>query len=115
MTSRFGDAQAAVGVLSTAAAPQIVRVIKPLTDQAVVIELGYNQKYKLDLSGIVNEKITLVHVGEKLIILFDNNSTVTVHPSYDSGRSKAGSSASARTPSWMKKRSAESAPRLSIA
>ena len=30
------------------------------------------------------EKITLVHIGEKLIILFDNQSTVTVEPFFDS-------------------------------
>src|SRR5262249_19171639 len=42
------------------------------------------EQYKLDLSAIADQKITLVHVGEKLIILFDNQSTVEVHPYYDS-------------------------------
>ena len=38
----------------------------------------------MDFSAIANEKITLVHVGEKLIILFDNHSTVTLEPFFDS-------------------------------
>ena len=59
-------------------------MVKPGSDQAVTLELGYDQKVKLDLSGVANEKLTLVHIGEKLIILFDNQSTVTVHPFFDS-------------------------------
>ena len=39
---------------------------------------------KLDLTGVANEKMKFVHVGEKLIIVFDNQSTVTVHPFFDS-------------------------------
>ena len=52
--------------------------------QAVMVNLGYDQKVKVDFSAIANEKITLVHVGEKLIILFDNQSTVTVEPVFKS-------------------------------
>ncbi|MBR0793463.1 hypothetical protein JQ631_30670, partial [Bradyrhizobium manausense] len=48
------------------------------------MNLGYDQKVQVDFSAISNEKITLVHVGEKLIILFDNHSTVTVEPFFDS-------------------------------
>src|SRR5476651_2512017 len=69
------------------ASTQVVRrieVLKPQGDQAVTVQLGYEQHYKLDLSAIANEKITLVHIGEKLIILFDNKSTVTVEPFFDS-------------------------------
>src|SRR5262245_36409177 len=64
--------------------PKIVKVIKPAGGQAVTVELGYDQGAKLDLSGVASEKITLVHIGENLIILFDNNATVTVHPFFDS-------------------------------
>ena len=64
--------------------PKIVKVTKPGSGQAVTVELGYDQSAKLDLSGVANEKITLVHIGENLIILFDNNATVTVHPFFDS-------------------------------
>ncbi|WP_244622338.1 DUF5801 repeats-in-toxin domain-containing protein, partial [Bradyrhizobium ivorense] len=65
---------------------------KPLTDQAVVVNLGYDQKVKVDFTSIANEKITLVHVGEKLIILFDNQSTVTVEPFFDSRADSQGQS-----------------------
>ena len=68
--------------VSNAATPRIFRLSKPLGDQAVVVNLGYDQKAKVDFSAIANEKITLVHVGDKLIILFDNKSTVTVEPFY---------------------------------
>lgn len=69
---------------NNAAPPRIYKLTKPLGDQAVVVNLGYDQKVKVDFSAIANEKITLVHVGEKLIILFDNKSTVTVEPFFDS-------------------------------
>jgi len=52
--------------------------------QSVTLELGYDQSAKLDLTGVANEKMKFVHVGEKLIIVFDNQSTVTVHPFFDS-------------------------------
>jgi len=70
--------------VNNAATPRIFRLSKPLGDQAVVVNLGYDQKAKVDFSAIANEKITLVHVGDKLIILFDNKSTVTVEPFFDS-------------------------------
>src|SRR5262245_38251054 len=63
---------------------KVIKVAKPQGDQAVTVQLGYDGNYKLDLSGIAKEKITLVHIGEKLIILFDNKATVTVEPFFDS-------------------------------
>ena len=69
---------------SNAASPRIFKLTKPLTDQAVIVNLGYDQKVQVDFSAIANEKITLVHIGEKLVILFDNQSTVTVEPFFDS-------------------------------
>jgi T1SS-143 domain-containing protein len=63
---------------------RIVRVSKPESGQAVTLQLSYDQTVKLDLSAISSENITLVHIGEKLIILFDNRSTVTVQPFFDS-------------------------------
>ncbi|QOZ35181.1 S-layer family protein [Bradyrhizobium sp. CCBAU 53421] len=85
MQGSFQVAQATGTGNSTNSAPvRIYKLTKPLTDQAVVINLGYDQKVKVDFSSIANEKITLVHVGEKLIILFDNQSTVTVEPFFDS-------------------------------
>jgi len=78
-------AQADSNGLPAGATPvRTIKLQKPQGDQAVTVQLGYDQAYKLDLSAISNEKITFVHVGEKLIILFDNKSTVTVQPFFDS-------------------------------
>src|SRR6266851_6604850 len=85
MNKQFQVAQASgTGISNSAAPARIFTLTKPLTDQSVVINLGYEQKVQVDFSSIANEKITLVHVGEKLIILFDNQSTVTVEPFFDS-------------------------------
>ena len=72
---------------SYAGACKIIKLAKPGDNQAQTVYLGYEQKYKLDLSGIANEKITFVHVGERLIILFDNQSTLTIDPFFDSSTS----------------------------
>jgi hypothetical protein len=74
----------ATGAGNGAAPSRIYKLTKPLTDQAVIVNLGYDQKVQIDFSSIADEKITLVHVGEKLIILFDNQSTVTVEPFFKS-------------------------------
>ena len=50
-------AQAFSGAESSAA-PRIVRVVKPAANQTVTIELGYDQKVKLDLTAIADEKPT---------------------------------------------------------
>src|SRR5438552_3950872 len=85
MNGQFQVAQASVtGNSNNSTPPRIFKLTKPLTDQSVVINLGYEQKVQVDFSAIANEKITLVHIGEKLIILFDNQSTVTVEPFFDS-------------------------------
>src|SRR5882757_9624103 len=85
MNGQFQVAQASgTGTSNSNATPRIYVLTKPLTDQAVIVNVGYDQKVKVDFSAIANEKITLVHIGEKLIILFDNQSTVTVEPFFDS-------------------------------
>jgi VCBS repeat-containing protein len=85
MNQHVQIAQAGNASASNTSAPvRIYTMTKPLTDQAVVINLGYNQKTKIDFTAIANEKVTLVHIGEKLIVLFDNHSTVTVEPFFDS-------------------------------
>src|SRR5260370_4994357 len=85
MNKQFQVAQASgTGNSSNASPERIFTLTKPLTDQSVVINLGYEQKVKVDFSGIAQEKITLVHIGEKLTILFDNQSTVTIEPFFDS-------------------------------
>src|SRR6476661_5095874 len=84
MDGQFQVAQASAANSGNATPPRIFKLTKPLTDQAVIVNLGYDQKVQIDFSAIADEKITLVHVGEKLIILFDNQSTVTVEPFFDS-------------------------------
>ncbi|HEX8030167.1 MAG TPA: DUF5801 repeats-in-toxin domain-containing protein, partial [Vicinamibacterales bacterium] len=85
MQGSFQVAQATgTGNSNNSAPVRVYKLTKPLTDQAVIVNLGYDQKAKVDFSSIANEKITLVHIGEKLIILFDNQSTVTVEPFFDS-------------------------------
>src|SRR5712675_413578 len=85
MNGQFQVAQATgTGTSNSNAVPRIFKLTKPLTDQAVIVNIGYDQKVLVDFSAIANEKITLVHVGEKLIVLFDNQSTVTIEPFFDS-------------------------------
>ncbi len=65
--------------------PKVVTVIKPDSNQAITIHLDGSTK--LDLSAIANENITLVHVGDRLIILFANHAEVTIDPFYsDNGQ-----------------------------
>jgi len=84
MNARVIVAQANPTASAPGAQPRVVRVTKPQSGEATTVDLGYGQKAKLDLSGVANERMTLVHIGEKLIILFDNNATVTVQPFFDS-------------------------------
>ena len=63
---------------------RVIKLAKPADGQAHTVYLGYDQKFKIDLSGIANEKITIVHVGERAVILFDNHSSLTIDPFFDS-------------------------------
>jgi T1SS-143 domain-containing protein len=62
--------------------PKNMKLEKPQGGQAVSVHLDGNTR--LDFSDIASEKLTFVRVGEKLIVLFDNQSTVTVDPVFDS-------------------------------
>src|SRR5712671_4535628 len=59
---------------------RVIAVNKPQGQQAITIHL--DGSVKLDLSAIANEKITLVHLGNRLIVLFDNHATVMFEPFY---------------------------------
>ena len=59
-----------------------LRVTKPQGDQSIVLDLS-DRNATFDLSAVADEKMTLVKAGPKLIILFDNQSTVTVDPFFD--------------------------------
>jgi VCBS repeat-containing protein len=75
------DARLVVAQAGAGASPRVITVIKPAGDQAITITLG--GAVKLDLSAVANERITLVRVGDRLVILFDNQARVTLDPFYD--------------------------------
>lgn len=84
MNERVWIAQADTTPVQNPAPLKVVTVVKPGSEQAITIDLGFDQKTKVDLSAVANEKMTMVHVGTKLIVLFDNHSTVTIEPFFDS-------------------------------
>jgi hypothetical protein len=82
MNERVVVAQAAATHLASLAQPRSLKVTKPQSDQSIVLDLS-DHGAKIDFSAVADEKMTLVHVGTKLIILFDNQSTVTADPFFD--------------------------------
>ena len=81
MDTRITVAQT-TGSLPNSESPKVIKLTKPQTDQAITIHL--DGATKLDLSAIGNDNVTFVHAGDRLVILFDNHSTVTIDPFYDS-------------------------------
>ncbi len=61
--------------------PRTVSITKPAAGAAVSVRLDGTSR--LDLSAITAEQITLVRVGDQLVILFDNQATVTIAPFFD--------------------------------
>ena len=53
-----------------------VRVTKPQSDQAISLDLNNGAGARLDLSAVANEKMTLVHVDTKLVILHAQRRTI---------------------------------------
>ena len=91
MNERVIVAQAHSLPLANLVRSHVVKVTKPQSDQAITLDLNNGTGAKLDLSAVANEKMTLVHVDTKLVILFDNQSTVTAEPFFDlSGKPLAG-------------------------
>src|SRR5258708_5304180 len=86
MNGPFVVAQANTGTPagSAAGSPQVIKLTKPQGGEAIVVQASYDGAVLIDFSTIPNERITLVHIGEKLIILFDNQSTLTINPFFDS-------------------------------
>jgi hypothetical protein len=82
MDSSFVVAQAIGNQPSgTGTPPRTVKLTKPQGNQPITINLDGSMV--LDFSAIANENITLVHVGDRLVILFDNQTTITLDPFYD--------------------------------
>jgi VCBS repeat-containing protein len=81
MNSRILIAQSTPLASGAGDEARVVKVVRPQTGQAITIHLDGTTK--LDLSAIANTNITLVHVGDRLVVLFDNQATVTLDPFYD--------------------------------
>src|SRR3954466_5476161 len=62
--------------------PKDLKIEKPQNGAAVSFHLDGNTR--VDFSDVASEKLTFVRVGNKLIVLFDNQSTVTIDPVFDS-------------------------------
>ncbi len=84
MNERVIVAQANSLQVASLAQPRTIKITKPLGDQSVVVDLNHDHSAKLDLSAVANEKVTLVQVDTKLVMLFDNQSMVTADPFFDS-------------------------------
>ena len=84
MNERVVVAQASSLQVASLTQSRAVKITKPQDDQSVVVDLNHDYSAKLDLSAVVNEKVTLVQVDTKLVMLFDNQSTVTADPFFDS-------------------------------
>ena len=63
------------------ASPRTVTLTKPQGNQAIAVQLDGSTQ--LNFAAIANENITLVRAGNKLIILFDNQATITLDPIFD--------------------------------
>jgi hypothetical protein len=83
MNQRVAISQVNSSHLANLLHSHVVKVTKPPSDQAVVFDLNNGAGARLDLSAVAHEKMTLVHVDTKLVILFDNQSTVTAEPFFD--------------------------------
>ncbi|WP_322517587.1 tandem-95 repeat protein [Rhodopseudomonas palustris] len=55
-----------------------MKLAKPQSGQAVTVHL--DGAARIDFSEISSEKLTFVRIGDRLIILFDNQSTVSIDP-----------------------------------
>ncbi|MDB5599710.1 MAG: repeat-containing protein, partial [Xanthobacteraceae bacterium] len=80
MNAPFIIAQATVGSAANST-QHVIKIAKPQGEQAISLRL--DNTARLDLSDIGNEKVTFVHVGDRLVILFDNQATVTIAGFFD--------------------------------
>ncbi|HEY7231318.1 MAG TPA: VCBS domain-containing protein, partial [Pseudolabrys sp.] len=69
--------------LSNLAVPRIIEVVKPAAGEAITLDLRNTIATTLDFSAIANEKVELARDGHRLILAFDNQSTVTAEPFFD--------------------------------
>ena len=73
----------------TGTSKHVVAITKPPDNGSLTVALDH--RVTLDLHGVADEKITLVRVGDRLVFIFDNHSTVVLDHFYDGdGRPFAG-------------------------
>jgi len=65
----------------SASPPRVIHLTKPQDNQAVTLHLD-GGRAQLDFSHIATENVTLVHVNDKLVVLFDNHATITLAPAF---------------------------------
>src|SRR5437016_3423317 len=82
MNERVVVAQATSLQVANLVQPRVLKVTKPQSDQSITLDLDLSAK--LDLSAVADENMTFVHAGTKLVIQFDNQSTVIADPFFDS-------------------------------
>ena len=70
--------------LSSLAPARIVEITKPELGQSIAVKLDGDHGTQLDLSAVAHESLQLAHTGTKLVIQFDNQTTVTADPFFDS-------------------------------
>ncbi|BAM90588.1 putative outer membrane adhesin like protein, multiple VCBS domains [Bradyrhizobium oligotrophicum S58] len=58
-----------------------LKIEKPQGSQAVTVHLDGGSR--IDFSDIAGEKLTFIKIGSRLIVLFDNQSTVSIEPVFD--------------------------------
>jgi VCBS repeat-containing protein len=63
--------------------PHTIHLTKPHAGQALTIAL--DARTTLDFSAIADQKLVLVRVGDNLIVLFDNGSTISIGAAFDAG------------------------------
>jgi hypothetical protein len=87
MNERVVVTQAASLQIADLAQPRVMKVTKPQADQSLTLDLGQDRGAKLDFSAVTNENMAFVREGTKLVIQFDNESTITADPFFNfSGR-----------------------------
>jgi len=69
--------------LSNLETPRTVEVYKPAPGQAVTLDLGDGTGTTLNFAAVADESLKLVHAGSSLVVEFDNRSTVTADPFFD--------------------------------
>ncbi len=61
--------------------PNILKLEKPQNGQAVTFHA--DGQTRIDFSDVASEKLTFVRVGDRLVVLFDNQATVTIDGVFD--------------------------------